>query len=138
MSLLDQERQDIVNYRLNKAQATLQEAKDNVSFKHWVLIANRLYYATYYAVSGLIASGHRVKSHEGTLTQFGLHFVKNGVLPSSAGRFYRQLFTLRLTGDYEDNFDLIEEDVIPLIEPTEQLITQISTLAKEALNNNIS
>ena len=138
MSFSEQGRNDVVLYRLEKAAKTMEEAKDNIPLGHWSLIANRLYYAAYYAVSGLlIASGHRVKSHEGTVSQFGLHFIKEGTLPLEMGRLYRQIFALRLTGDYEDNYNLVEEEVSPYIQPTEQLIEKVSELAKEKLQEPI-
>ena len=76
MSQAEQGRNEVVIYRLEKARTTLKEAKDNIMFKSWSLIANRLFYAAYYAVSGLLTVyGHRVKSHEGTVSQFGQYFV---------------------------------------------------------------
>ena len=123
MSLTTEERHDVVIYRIEKAQATLEQARFNLSSHYWGLIANRLYYAAYYSVSALlIAYGYRVKSHEGTVSQFGMHFAKEGIVPAEMGRLYNRLLEVRLTGDYSDNYDLTEEDVMPLFEPTEQLI----------------
>lgn len=101
MSLSAQERYDVVIYRLEKAQTTFEQAKGVLSLRYWEIIANRLYYAAYYAVSALlIANGYHVKTHEGTVTQFGLHFAKEGIVP-------------------------------------QEIIAQVSALAKEALNDNI-
>lgn len=136
MSLTAVERHDVVVYRIDRANKTLEEAKNNVAFKYWSLIANRLYYATYYAISALlVAKGHVPKSHDGTIQLFGLHFVNEGVVPKEMGRLVRKLFKCRLTGDYSDNYDLTEEDVMPLFEPTEQLISLVSSLAKQALTS---
>ena len=75
-----------------------------------------------------------MKSHEGVIQQLGLHFIKPGLLSNDIGKLYRQLFTFRLKGDYEDNYNLTEEQVAPMIEPTEQLITIISNLTRQALD----
>jgi uncharacterized protein (UPF0332 family) len=134
MSLTAEERHDVVTYRIEKANKTLEQVKNIVAFKYWSLIANRLYYAAYYAVSALlVASGYRVKSHEGTISQFSLQFAKSGIVSKEMGKLYHDLFELRMTGDYSDNFDLTEEDVMPLLEPTEQLINRVSELAKQAI-----
>lgn len=136
MSLTAEERHDVVAYRIEKANKTLEQVKNIVAFKYWSLIANRLYYAAYYAVSALlVATGHKVKSHEGTISQFSLHFAKSGIVPKEMGKLYHELFELRLTGDYSDNFDLTEEDVVPLLEPTAQLIALASDLARQALSS---
>ena len=82
----------------------------------------------------LVANGHVSKSHEGTIQLFGLHFVNKGIVPQEKGKLVRILFKCRLTGDYSDKFDLTEEDVMPLFEPTEQLIEEVTALAKQAIS----
>ncbi len=134
MSLNQEEREAIVIYRLEKATKTLEEARCNLPMQFWSLIANRMYYAAYYAVSALlIVNGHTAKTHETILRVFGLHFVKTGVFPTEQGRLYNKLFTLRLTGDYNDHYDLEEQDVLPLFAPTEQLIADVAQEARKCL-----
>lgn len=134
MSLNQEEREAIVIYRLEKATKTLEEARCNLPMQFWSLIANRMYYAAYYAVSALlIVNGHTAKTHETILRVFGLYFVKTGVFPTEQGRLYNKLFTLRLTGDYNDHYDLEEQDVLPLFAPTEQLIADVAQEARESL-----
>ena len=56
------------------------------------------------------------------LTQFSLHSPFN------------QLFSLRLTGDYEDRHILdLETEVLPLVEPAKELIDLVSEMAKKQL-----
>ena len=71
------------------------------------------------------------------LRVFGLHFVKTGVFPTEQGRLYNKLFTLRLTGDYNDHYDLEEQDVLPLFAPTEQLIADVAQEARECLKKKL-
>ena len=42
MALDMQDKQAIISYRLEKADAVMNEAKDNAGLKHWTLSANRL------------------------------------------------------------------------------------------------
>ena len=51
MSLNQEERTAIVTYRLEKAERALVQAKANLPLQTWEVIANRIYYAAYYAVS---------------------------------------------------------------------------------------
>jgi len=62
-----------------------------------------------------------------------MKFIKTGVLSRKIGELYSELFSRRMTGDYDDTYDLQEEDVLPLVEPTEQLIKTISDLAIELI-----
>ena len=135
MSLNQEERSAVVTYRLEKSARTMEEARFNISGKFWNLIANRLYYAAYYAVSALlIANGHTPKTHESIVRIFGLQFIRTGVLPKEYGHLYNKLFAQRLTGDYNDHYDLEESDVLPYVEPTARLISDVAKLATEGLS----
>lgn len=137
MGLTEENRRDIVNYRIERAKTALEQAKTNVQFGYLEVVANRLYYAAYYAVSALLIAYHiPAHTHYGNINQFGLHFVKTGIVDKECGKLLRRLFSMRLTGDYSDRFDLLEEDVVPLIEPTSKFIELLSTLAKANLNDN--
>ena len=134
MSLSNEERKAVVEFRIEKALRAYEQAKGIVELKYWETIANRLYYAAYNAVSALlIANGDTTQTHSGVIHLFGLHFIKEGKLPPEMGRLYHKLFTMRQTGDYDDTYGLTEDDVMPFIEPTGQLITEVITLAKQLL-----
>ena len=47
------------------------------------------------------------------------------------GKLYNQLFSLRLTGDYNDSYTLSEEDVLPLIIPAREMISFIEQLLQQ-------
>jgi uncharacterized protein (UPF0332 family) len=133
MSLNQEERIAIVTYRLEKADRALQQAKANLPLQTWEVIANRIYYA----VSALlIASGHSaVKGRDTIVRMFGLNFVKSGIFSSEQGKLYNKLYTLRLTGDYNDHYNLDKEDVLPLVSPAEELIEKVSVIARQILEN---
>ncbi len=134
MGLTDENRKDIVIYRSERAFAALEQAKGNLQMGYLEITANRLYYAAYYAASALlIANEIRVKSHEGCIGQFNLHFVKTGLVPIEMGKLFSILFDMRPTGDYSDRFDLTEEDVVPNIQPTQDFIIKVTNLAKEKI-----
>lgn len=98
-------------------------------------MANRLYYAAYYAVSALLIANHiPAHTHDGNINQFGLHFIKTGVVDKTYGKLLRRLFSMRLTGDYSDRFDLVEDDVQPLMEPTERFIQLMESMAMQNIS----
>lgn len=66
-------------------------------------------------------------THNGVKSLLGQNFIKTGVISKEMGKLYNRLFNCRLTGDYEDNYDLCMEDIEPMIEPTQQFVA----LAKE-------
>ena len=132
MGLTDEERKEVVQYRMEKAINTFSEIALLTSNKLWHNAANRLYYACFYAVTALlIKNGIATKTHHGVSNQFGLHFVKTGVFTQIEGRLFKDLFGLRQDGDYEDWVDIIEDDVMPLIEPVRKFIEKIERLIVE-------
>lgn len=61
-----EQRFDIVLYRLNSAKSLLDEIKDHIERGYYNTAMNRMYYACFYAVSGLLLQSEidGVKSHE--------------------------------------------------------------------------
>ena len=135
MSLSFDERKAVVEFRVEKARRAFEQAQGVVELQYWETIANRLYYAAYNAVSAmLIAYGYTARSHDGVIHLFGQHFVKPGIVDINDGKLYHQLFTMRLTGDYDDTYGLTSEDVLPLIEPASKLIEKVIALATNKLS----
>lgn len=129
MTLTDDERIALVSYRIQKAFDTLEEAEGISTLCFWNAVANRLYYACYYATSALlIKNSFHAQTHRGVITLLGMHFIKTGKLPENLGKIYSRLFELRQTGDYDDLYDLTEADVNPLLKPAKDYIRAISDM----------
>jgi len=125
MTLGKEERDSIVSFRLQRA----HETKGNIEMQYWHAAANRLYYACYYAVLGLlIKNGFTSRTHSGVFGLFGMHFVTTGIISKEQNKFFRKLFDLRQIGDYDDWFYLDETDIKPLLEPAEEFIEEIENL----------
>lgn len=135
MSLSFDERKAVVEFRIEKALRAFEQAQGVVELQYWETIANRLYYAAYNAVSAmLIAYGYTAHSHDGVIHLFGQHFVKPGLVDIKDGKLYHHLFSMRLTGDYDDTYGLTSEDVLPLIAPASELIDKVIDIATKKIN----
>lgn len=65
---------------------------------------------------------------------FGKAFLRNNIIDKKYGKVFNLLFSLRLTGDYEDRHILdMETEVLPLVEPAKELIGLVSEMAKKQL-----
>lgn len=92
-------------------------------------MVNRLYYACFYAVIALLIKNDiEAQSHDGSRNQFGLNFVKPGLIDKKYGKLYSKLFDLRQKGDYGDLFDYDKETVEPLIDETRSFIGVIKEI----------
>lgn len=130
---------DLVNYRLERAKDTLDDARILAEKSKWNSAINRLYYAAYYAITALLLhSDLRATTHNGTKSLFSEHFIKTGVFSQEVGKMYSQLFTWRQKGDYTDLFDFTQEGVNPYFEPVEKLIKLVEhTLSQNPLDGDI-
>jgi uncharacterized protein (UPF0332 family) len=125
-------RQDYVEYRFNLAKETLEAARSLARDKHWNSVINRLYYSCFYAISALLYKHDiNARSHSGIKRQFGLHFVKTGIIDKALTEIYINLFDFRQLGDYADFVDFDEGKTTPLISQVESLIDKIEELIKE-------
>ena len=124
-----EERQALVNYRLEKAEETLKEAVDCGSLNHWTLAANRLYYAVYYASSALLIQNEMiVKTHAGVIALIGQKFVSEDKLSKSDAQLLARLQTMRHTGDYDDFMEWHKEEVEPLFEKVKDYIYKVKNI----------
>ena len=132
MSLSDEERDAIVFYRIQKAKETWKEAEGIAKLGYWNAVINRLYYACYYMTSALlIHNGHSAQTHSGVIRLFGLNFIAKGIISKELSKFYSKLFELRQTGDYDDLYNLTEEEVQPLIGLAFKYIMELESLIKK-------
>lgn len=129
MTLKQDDRDDVVKYRLEKAKETLNEAQSVSSLGYWSLAANRLYYAAYYAsVALLIANGIEASSHRGVIRMIGQNFINTGKLLPEDAKLIGRLFSMRQTGDYEDLFDWEENDIVPLLPRVQDFVSRIEKI----------
>lgn len=130
MSLSDEERKIVVQLELEKSKRILSQIEGLSRLGYWDNIVNRLYYALFHAVSALlIHDGHKVNTHRGAVALFGQHYVKTGKFPLSDGRLYSQLQTMREKSDYNCTYETSRDDIFPLIDLTQDLISRIEKLA---------
>lgn len=133
-TLSDENRIDIVRYRLENAKKTLAEVEVHRDNGYFNTAVNRMYYACYYAASALlIAFGIETKSHDGVRQQLGKQVVLSGKLPAELGKFYSQLFFKRTSADYEDFIDQTLETVNDLLPQAHLFIQTIVTITDEWL-----
>lgn len=140
MSGLDDEsRKALVDYRLERAYATMQEAAVMTEKEFYNAAVNRLYYACYYATEALLLK-HKIeaKSHAGIKAMLGLHFVSKGLVPISIGKILSTLYEKRQSGDYDDFIYCDKEMTDDLTIQAQTFIDYIGNLVKDdsAESNN--
>lgn len=99
----DDSRNALVEYRLERAYKTMEEAALLEEKGYYNAAVNRLYYACYYATEALLLKNKiEAKSHAGVKAMLGLHFVSKGLIPVNIGKILSTLYEKRQSGDYDD------------------------------------
>jgi uncharacterized protein (UPF0332 family) len=119
-------REEYLNYRFRRAEESYEEALILAKEERWNAVINRLYYACFYAVIALLIKNNiSIQTHDGARTQFGLIFVKTGIIDKESGKLFSKLFDYRQKGDYGDLFDYNEELTKPLINKVNEFLIEI-------------
>lgn len=122
-------RANLINYRIERAFETLQEADYNAAGGFYNTAVNRLYYATFYASNAALLSKEIIcSSHKGVKSMISLHFIKPGILAIEHGQTLNQLFLNRQAGDYED-FVYCDKELYDTLRPkAENFINAIKSI----------
>jgi len=123
------EKEDYINYRIEKSYMILEDAKLLASNQRWISAMNRLYYSIFYAVQSLLYKQNiEAKTHNGIRTKFLQEFIKTEIISKQYGDLYIDLFAWRQEVDYNDFADVTSEKVLPQIEKVEQFIAIVKKL----------
>ena len=122
----------MVNLEYERACTCLKQAEGNASMGFWDVVANRLYYAVFHAVSALlIKDGYKVGTHKGAMLMFGQHYVRTGIFTAEDSKLYSNLQMMREESDYNCVYVTTAEEMQPLFEPVREFIAKVGNLIKE-------
>lgn len=132
MGLNEEDRKTMVGLEMEKADRFLKQAGIMCEMEQWDMAANRYYYACFHAVQALfIYHGLASRRHSGMLTQFGLHFIKTGVIEDRLGAFLTRMEQLREKGDYNCLFEVTGDELLTFVKPAHELIDVVRKLLQQ-------
>ncbi len=81
-------KKDLIQYRLERAYDTLDDAQILAERQKWNSAINRLYYSAYYAVSALLLKVNlQPSTHTGMKSNFSEYFIKTQKIDKKYGKF---------------------------------------------------
>ena len=97
--------------------------------RRWSLAVNRFYYACYHIVhAAFITRGIATKTHDGTLSELGKHFILTGLLDKKYGRFFARMIQLRIKADYNSIVEITEAEVLEMAPLTHEFVNAVEGL----------
>jgi len=129
---MKEEIRSLVNYRLERARESIEEAKILMERGHINTFINRLYYACFYAVSAsLLTKGLSSAKHSGVRSLFHQNFVKTGILNIESGQFFDKLFDNRQKADYADLLRFNIDEVRYWYDETKEFVVKIEKILQQ-------
>jgi uncharacterized protein (UPF0332 family) len=125
-------REELINYRIERAKVALNEARLLAEGNYWNTVASRLYYCCFYMIMALFQK-YEVKSttHAGAKAQFNKYFIKTNRIALEHGELFTILFNKRQQGDYEDFRQFKKEEIVPLFAKTESFLMDVELLIRK-------
>jgi len=94
---------------------------------------NRSYYAMFHAARGfLFLFGEEPKTHEGVIREFSRIIMSKHVLNRSTGRWLRQAFEARESGDYRIGMIFEIEDAKDILQKAKKFVKSVEDFVKRS------
>lgn len=133
--MTSEERHIAVELLIEKSLRNMEQAIQNARLDYWDLVANRLYYSAFHAVTAMmLIDGIATGSHKGTSSQFGKHYVLTGRFAPEDGRLYSRLQTMREIADYQNIFTLTAEEGNNLMRMAQEFLERVNAATRLKLN----
>lgn len=136
MTLPAEQRKIAIELLIEKSERNMEQAVRNADMDYWDLVANRLYYSMFHAVTALmLVDGIKTTTHKGTSSQFGRHYVLTGRFSREDGMLYSRLQTMREKADYQNVFTIPEEQGREIIRCAQSLHMRIIEAVRQSLDD---
>jgi uncharacterized protein (UPF0332 family) len=125
-------KKDLIQYRIQRAEKTLNEVKWAIEKDTLHLAENRIYYAIFYIVSALALKFNFSTSKHSTLRGwFNQMFLKKKAVALEFGKTYSTAFEKRQKADYDDFVNFTLEEVLSDFENAKKFVEQIKKMILE-------
>jgi len=123
---------ELILYRLQQADESIQEAKTLAQNLLWRGAINRAYYAMFYAALPLVVQKQQmISKHSGVIAFFDKEFVRNGIFPKELSRYLHFAFERRQNIDYGEIFTVNSDEANQAIIEAGQFVDEIKAYLRK-------
>jgi uncharacterized protein (UPF0332 family) len=128
----EQDLKALIDYRLKEAWEALRDAELLLDSGRYRSMANRLYYATFYAaVAALLTNRLEYSRHSAVIAFFDKELIRTGVLPKEYSRTLHRAFNERQQDDYMPFVEMDPDELKQLLEDVRNMVNGVSTYISE-------
>ena len=129
MTLSNEEKNNIIDYRLNQANESIKIAEVLIKLQNFPTALNRMYYAIFYCLLAIgLKYEYKTSKHSQLIGWFNKNFVATGKIESKFGKVIRKTYEYRLMADYDAFVEFDKENVEKLFLQSTKLIERIKLL----------
>jgi uncharacterized protein (UPF0332 family) len=129
---------DLIQYRIKRAEDTIDEAELAIKNNKLPLAENRIYYSIFYVVSALALKYDFSTSKHSTLKGwFNQAMVKTKKIDVSFGKAYARAFEKRQKADYDDYVTFSLEEVKLDLDKARRFVERIKKFITEEKESDI-
>jgi len=120
---------DEIAANIERAEQSIQAARQLAAGGYYDFAASRAYYAAFYAATAILMSeGVELSKHSAVIASIHQRFVKTGKLSKEQGKTLNWLFELRSVGDYGGTAHVSCQHVEQAIQAAEEFLLAIKSL----------
>jgi len=125
----DDEKNALIEHRVSKAMAAIDEVDFLINNNKLFLAVNRIYYGMFYILSALsLKYDFSTSKHQQLIGWFNKEFVATGKVEPKYGKIIHNAFSNRSTGDYDDFAEFEEDEVKTSFNELKDFIKTIKAL----------
>lgn len=126
MTLKDDERKSLIQYRIQQADETINDVHLLIENNRYRAAVNRIYYGMFYALLALGLEYHyETSKHTQLMGWFNKNFIHQGVIEPQYGKYINQAFNARSKGDYDIYISFQKEQVEDMFGEMQDFIARI-------------
>lgn len=126
MNLSEQERTQLINYRIKQAKDTIEVVNLLIENNQLQTAVNRIYYGIFYSVLALaLSEKFETSKHHQLIGWFNREFIKPGKIDKKYGETFKSAYESRTSGDYDTFVEFEKDEVNLLFEEMKEFIDRI-------------
>ncbi|MFO7881943.1 MAG: HEPN domain-containing protein [Kosmotogaceae bacterium] len=126
MTIENNDKRDLVSYRLDQADDTIEDVRILIENNRLRAAINRIYYGMFYSLLALgIKNEFETSKHAQLIGWFNKSFINKGLIDTKYGKIINKAFNRRTKGDYDVYIDFDKDTVIEMYNDMQYFIAKI-------------
>jgi uncharacterized protein (UPF0332 family) len=126
MSIEQNERKELIKYRLDEARETIDDVRLLIDNDRLRAAVNRIYYGMFYSLLALgFEYGFETSKHQQLLGWFNKSFIHEGLIDPKFGKIINKASNRRTQGDYESHVEFDKDVILEMFGEMEEFIFEI-------------